>query len=399
MPSTRGLPRAFWVVLVGMFVNRAGGFVAPFMSLYLTDGRHLSIDRAGAIVSLTGFGSLAAGPIGGALADRLGRRPTMAVATGGGALCMLALGFARTDALIAGSALVLGCFGEMFRAPAMAIVVDVVAPEDRPRAFGLIYWAVNLGFAIASMTAGFVAGRSYPALFIGDAITTLAFGALVVLLVPETRPAHVAATASLRSYLVPYRHGVFVAFALVSMIVGMLFFQMGSTLPMDMRAHGIDAPTYGVLLGLNGVLIGVLQPYASTITQKLPPGRVLAAGALGAGLGLGLNEVAGGSIALRAAAVVVFTIGEVTMAGLSHAIVSELAPAHLRGSYQGAFQLAFGMAAALGPVGGSLLLAHAGPTVLWRTCVFAGIVAMAGYLVVVPRRASGNARLTIPASG
>ena len=55
MPSTRGLPRAFWVVWLGTLVNRAGSFVSPFLTLYLVGQRAVSIERAGETVARSGF--------------------------------------------------------------------------------------------------------------------------------------------------------------------------------------------------------------------------------------------------------------------------------------------------------------------------------------------------------
>ena len=51
-----------------------------------------------------GAGILASGPLGGGLADRVGRRPALALATGLDAAAMLTLGFARSPATIAAAA-------------------------------------------------------------------------------------------------------------------------------------------------------------------------------------------------------------------------------------------------------------------------------------------------------
>ncbi len=42
-----GLPRAYWALWVGLLVNRVGSFVVPFLSLYLTQERGLSVTEAG----------------------------------------------------------------------------------------------------------------------------------------------------------------------------------------------------------------------------------------------------------------------------------------------------------------------------------------------------------------
>ena len=72
-----------------MLVNRLGGFLFTFLAIYLTETRGYSIQAAGLYVALYGAGSLLAGPLGGVLADSLGRRPTMLMSACLGALAML----------------------------------------------------------------------------------------------------------------------------------------------------------------------------------------------------------------------------------------------------------------------------------------------------------------------
>ncbi len=60
-------------------------------------------------------------------------------------------------------------------------------PIERTRAYGLLYWAINLGFAGASVFGGVLAERHFLLLFVIDALTTFAYGAVVFVGVPETR--------------------------------------------------------------------------------------------------------------------------------------------------------------------------------------------------------------------
>ena len=77
MPDFHDLPRPFWVLFAGTLVNRVGGFVLIFLAIYLTEERGLNPAQAGAVVAAYGIGAIGAGPIGGALSDRIGRRPTL----------------------------------------------------------------------------------------------------------------------------------------------------------------------------------------------------------------------------------------------------------------------------------------------------------------------------------
>ena len=49
----------------------------PFLALYLVGGRNLSVTTAGVVVACFGAGSIVSQPLGGWLADRIGRRKTM----------------------------------------------------------------------------------------------------------------------------------------------------------------------------------------------------------------------------------------------------------------------------------------------------------------------------------
>src|SRR5579859_7985949 len=77
--SDKQFSRPFWFLIVGSFINKAGNFVMPFFTLYLTSERHLPIGETTLIVSLMGIGSLVSGLSGGVLADMIGRRSTILI--------------------------------------------------------------------------------------------------------------------------------------------------------------------------------------------------------------------------------------------------------------------------------------------------------------------------------
>jgi hypothetical protein len=57
----RSLPPAYWTIWLGMFVNRLGGVVVPFLALYVTRERGESEATAGVVMSLYGAGVILAG--------------------------------------------------------------------------------------------------------------------------------------------------------------------------------------------------------------------------------------------------------------------------------------------------------------------------------------------------
>ena len=73
MSDLRELPRAFWVLFTGTFINRFGTFVMPFLAIYLVREGY-TVGQAGLTISAYGAGALLASLIGGHLADTIGRR-------------------------------------------------------------------------------------------------------------------------------------------------------------------------------------------------------------------------------------------------------------------------------------------------------------------------------------
>ena len=392
-----GLPRTYWVLWFGMLVNRAGCFVLPFLAVYLTQGRGFAPATAGAIAALYGAGAAVASALGGYLADHVGRRATMAGALLLGGLGMIALGFARELWQIAPATFLVALLGECYRPAMQAAIADLVPPNDRVRAFGILYWVINLGFSIGLVLGGVLASWSFLWLFVGDGLTSIAFAVIVLRAVPETRPGHAhAATAGaapaphgprpsfVAGFLAPYRDRPFAAFVVLSVLALLVFMQHVAALPIEMGHRGISRAWMGFVLGLNGMVIVLVQPFLAPVLGRFNRSRVLSVGACLLGLGFGLNVVAVGP-ALYGLGVVVWTVGEICLLPTANAVVADIALPHMRGRYQGAYGLSFGLAGFGAPLIGTAVLQHFGSRALWLGCLVAGLVVAAGHAALAPR--------------
>ena len=389
-----GLPRVYWWLWTGTLVNRIGAFVIPFLAIYLTSGLHRSVSYAGLVLALLGLGGTAASLAGGVLADRVGRRPTLLGAQLGTVVSLLGLGLVHGEAAVAVWAVLYGFFANATRPAFSATMTDVVAPQDRVRAFSLNYWAINLGFAVAPVLAGFLAQVSYLLLFVGDALTTLLLAAIVFLRVPETHPHLPARTSTAEASAEPrptgsildaVRDPVFMAFTGLTFLLALVFMQHLSTLPVAMAADGLSPAQYGSAVAVNGLLIVLLTVPATAWLTRFARSRVLALAAVLVGTGFALTAVAG-SWPAYAGTVMVWTLGEILNAPVSSAVVADLAPAHVRGRYQGVYSLSWGGASFLAPLLGSWVYDGLGGTALWLACGVLGVVAGAGQLLVAPAR-------------
>jgi MFS family permease len=379
-----GLPRTYWVLWSGVLLNRLGSATFILLGIYLTRERGLRPELAGLVVSLYAVGGLFAGPVGGVAADRAGRRATLLAGTALSGACMVALGFARATAAIVAIAPVLGFFTDLCRPPLQAAVADVIPPAARPRAYGLLYWAINLGFAGASAIGGALAEHHFTLLFVVDGLTTFGYGAVVLLGVPETRPPPSAAAAPPGAgaggrFFASFRDGPFVRFVLIQLLLLLAFAQILMSLPLDMRARGLGMAQIGWLLGLNGLYIVIAQPIALRVLRGVGPVSWLVAGAALLGLGLGATAFARGPW-MYALSGAIWTLGEIGFSTAGPTLVAAYAPADQRGAYQGVNQLAWGIASAAAPTVGSFVLARCGAGALWGGCFAVGLVAAALHL-------------------
>ena len=377
-------PRAFWFVWWGTLVNRLGGFVVPLLTIYLTTVRDLDVAEAGGIVSMYGAGTVLASLIGGQLSDRLGRKATMCCSLFGGAIVMAALGFARDLTTITIMVGVVGLVSELYRPAVLAFVADVIPEEHRIHAYGLLYWVINVGFAFAAVVGGVLADVDFTILFLADAATMAIYGVIVLIAVPETRPPHVARPEAPRSRSW-IRDRVFVVFVIITFAFVLLPMQSSATLSAHMTWQGFTPAAYGLVMGVNGVAIILLQPVLTVWSAKFDPTRVLVGATLLSGLGLVVHGVAT-ALVVHVLAVVLWTLGEILDSPTRSAIVANMAPADARGRYQGAVVMAWGAAQLVGPKLGTYVWEYESPLALWLGCAGLAVVVSIALVFTAPGR-------------
>lgn len=386
-------PRAYWLLVAGMFVNRIGAFVLPFLSLYLKDHEGFDAGAIGTVLACWGVGTILAGFIGGQLADRWGRKPTMLASLFGGAVTLVALGNAHGVTALAVLALTFGVVAELYRPAVAAAIVDLVAPLQRARAFANLTWAYNLGFAFSPLVAGLLIDHAgYGWLFVGDGATMLLAGLLIAVRVPETRPGPEAATATNATATdrspPPVLDPRFVPILVAAFLLGLIMIQSLASLAHVMRADGLGAASFGRVIAVNGMLIAVVQPWLVPRFELMGRYRVMPCAALVFGLGFAVHALVGSS-AGHVLAVSVWTLGEIALFPLCNAAVADIAPEHLRGRYQGAYWMAFATANVVGPPAGLAVHAAFG-SVGWGACLGMSGALAAVALGVVGAQARGR---------
>ncbi|GAB3842786.1 MDR family MFS transporter [Nesterenkonia populi] len=395
----RDLPGPFWWLWLARLIIMVGHFVVPFMTIFLTSQVGLTAGSAGMVVAAFGVGVVVSGLVGGVLADRIGRKVTL---VGSQLLSVVVLVFipaAQDQLVISGLLALYGLFNGCSYPVIATMIGDLVEPAHRRLAFNYNYWAVNLGYAIGPLMAGFMADTRFELIFYGQALMLTASMAVVVVKVPDSDAAGAvrapaAAGKGLRRRLgKPDKGGLrqvlrdrtFVTFGLVMLIYSIVYVQSTTTLPLVMADQGFPSSAYGMLLTLNGVLLCILQIPTARIFGRIPRNLCVALFILVTAAGVGL-QAAATTLVVYFIAVAIWTLGEMGSHPQAQSLAADLAEPARRGRYQGIFSMHKSLAMVIGPVLGGFVLEAFGASVLWLGAAGLCVVAAGLLMLTAPSR-------------
>lgn len=367
-----GLSRETWLLSVIMLINRSGTMVVPFMTLYLTSpAMGYSIEDAGKVFGIFGFGAFCGAYVGGKATDKLGHFPVQLVALAGGGLLFFVLGQVKDYSLICLFTFLLSFVNEAFR-PANATAIALFSkPENRTRSYSLNRLAINLGWAFGSAVGGLLAAHSYELLFWVDGVTNISAGVLLFLylkpnkeIVAERKEAITAAKSKTSS---AYLDKNFLIFIGLTILFAACFFQLFTNFPVFMKKEkGFSEQFIGALMAINGLVIAFVE---MMIVYKLETkGRNILYMSIGmalTGIGFLLLNLPFFEYSLAVIMILFITFGEMYAMPFMNSYWIARAKPHNRGQYAALYTMAWSAAQTLGPIGGSYLAQHAGFTITW----------------------------------
>lgn len=378
-------PHRRFVTAIAVDAVGSGVFM-PVSMLYFLAVTPLSLIEVGAAISIASFVSLPAGPLVGALVDRLGAKRVLLTGN-----ALQALGFAAylvsesfasvllwTVVVTLGRTAFWGSYGN--------IVAAISRPGERERWFGFLGALRNVGFALGGLASGVaVAIGTDLAFAVVVTVNAVSYAVAFVLLlaVPETEPeVHEGLPGTWADVLRdgPYR----------LLVVA----QMGFSLPMMILNFAL--PVYavtvlelpgwivGLVFTVNCLMVGLGQGLVVNALTGRVRYRVLLftqatfAASFLVWLGASVAPVAA-ALAVMVLGGVVYTLAELAGGPVLGALAAESAPAHLRGRYLSLIQLAWNLSSTIAPVLFAWLLER-GPAPLWWVMLGTTVL---GTLVVV----------------
>ena len=379
-------PRTFWVYNIIVFIDRLGGFMLyPFFALYLTQKFDIGMSTVGIMFAIFSVTGMAGSALGGALADRMGRKTVIVASLLLSSLSALGMGFAPTLSIFVLVVVVVGTLGSIGGPAHEAVVADLLPPEKRAEGYGIIRIIFNIAVIIAPPIAGLLITHSYLTLFIVDAVISIISAVIVIFGLPETKPqrhAHAEPETmkqTFAGYGKVFKDTPFVSFIGVSVLMTLVYMNMNSTLGVYLRdQYNQPELSYGTLLSINAIMVVALQFWVTRKIENTKPMLVMAAGSLLYAVGFAMYGYVSTFI-LFVTAMIVITIGEMIVSPVQQSLVASFAPEHMRGRYMAVSGLTWSIAFTVGPYFAGLILDGSNPNLLWKLCGLFGILATIGF--------------------
>jgi MFS family permease len=392
----RTMPRQFWLLAAGTLVYLIGVEMAyPFETIYLNGTLGISMTRLGLILGIALFATLPVQVVGGALCDKVGRRPVLIVAILGSMTLYIGLGLTRNLGLVIALIAFESAFGwAQYITASNAMIADLTPLSRRAEAFSVSRVALNLGVTIGPLIAAplIIIDPSFRLTFLGAGAVCGVFLVMVIFLFKETRPAaahSVSIAAVFGGYGAVLRDRRMIVFCLVALLPLYGFGQIWVTMPIMLGdLYGVSAQQWGLAMVAYGAATAVLQYPVVRIVGRLDHMFLMALASLCFGIGLGGSALSPWPWTLAWVALV--SLGIVLFIPFSSTIVSHLAPAELRGRYMGFWTLVYMGGYALGPLLGGWALDVLGGRGAFLAIAAAGVLGAALFPLLRARGVSDD---------
>ncbi|NDJ75580.1 MAG: MFS transporter [Chloroflexi bacterium] len=367
-------PQQFWLLVGVTFIDMVGNaLIFPFFALFITDRFDVGMAQVGIIFAIFAGSGLVGSTVGGALADKMGRKAIVLFALVMSALGNLVIVTITNFQVFYLIGALLGMLGSIGGPARQAMVADLLPEEKRAEGFGIFRISFNLAVVFGPLIGGLLAGISYTLIFIVDAITSIVTATILFFVLKETRPEAAEENAgeslvqTFRGYGQVLRDMPFMTFVLLGMLVHLVYVQMNTTLPVYLRdMHGVPPQGYGIILSMNAAMVVFFQlGFTRHLRQRgYPYMLVLAAGSFLYAIGFGMYGFVSVFV-LFMVAMVIITIGEMLVVPVGQAVAAGFARDNMRGRYMAIFGFTFSISTGLGTFLAGLIMDNADPNWVW----------------------------------
>ncbi|WP_187385772.1 MFS transporter [Gorillibacterium timonense] len=334
----------------------------PFITVYF--GEAFGNGVAGALMSVPPLFSLLGSLLGGALTDRLGRRPVMLLGAALQTVMFVLFAMSPSHWIDYIAFIGIGIGGAVYRPASSAMVADLVPAEDRRQIFATFMTANNIGAVLGPALGAIFFFRYRQELLWTCALVLLLYLIAIYFLVQESLPQSAKGKGESLSiprvlkeqgkgYGVIFRDPIFFVYTLAGIFALVPIMQLDLYLSVYVINHvppqslfawkGVPLllsgkEIYGWLLGFNGLLFVLFILPVTKWFRHWKERNVFILSSLLSGVGtfaVGLNDNLGYLFFVT----IFFTFGEMVRSPVTQSFISRYAPEHARGQYMGADSL------------------------------------------------------------
>lgn len=384
-------PRQFWLVAAGVLLSSAGSsLIWPFQLIYISKTLTLPISSVATLISISSLTGLLASFVGGAIADRFGRKLIMFIAQVSHGLAYIMMSRANTYVGFIIPMTIMGIAMPFYSIGSDAMMADIIPSEKRTSAFAILRMINNAGIAIGPAIGGLIVASSYTTAFYLAAGGMLSYSLLLITSVRETLqkkviPAIAQKKEMLGGYGRVLSDGGFVAFV-SAITVGMIApLMMWILLAVYInKYYGIPEYLYSWMPITNAMMCVFVQYPVTMITRKMRAKTAITLGMFVYAIGVGSVAVMTGFWGFWLS-MVIMSMGELILVPTGSKYVADIAPEDLRGRYMSIYWLTWGVSRTVAPMVGGYLHDAIAPQAIWWGGLAIGLVSTLG-LFLLSRR-------------
>ena len=386
----KGLPMSIYIIFFASIVNNMGNFVGPFLTMFLTYRIGISVGLVGVIVAVNAGLGLIGTMIGGKLIDSIGRKKVLVVfgvAAGiGYGLCA----FINNPVIITSILMVSSFVGGFSHPVYSTITTDLTEGDQRSAAFSLNYMALNIGFSVGPLLAGFLYENYLMWFFLGDAITTFISIALVSIFVPESKPTkeeikktkaksfESAEEGSLLDALIKRPTLLIFCFIIVIYFIVFSQFTFGLSIQIGDIFKNNGSTIFGSLMTVNAVMCSVLTVFITSATKNIKASLCISIGGLLYAVGFGMMFFID-AYYMFIISTATWTVGEILVATNTSVYIANHTPITHRGRFNSVFPIIRKLGFMIGPMMAGFYVKYTNIRNLW---ILVAILAVIGSLMM-----------------
>lgn len=389
-----GIPRTIWFLALINLINRCGGMVISFITLYLTQRLHFSIAEAGYVMGFFGAGALLGAYLGGRLTDRVGYFQVQFWSLILNGIMLLVLLSIEQFWPMCAAVFVMSVTSEVFRPANSVSIAQNSPPETRTRSISLYRMSANLGWTIAPTMGGLLVAFGWQWLFWVDGLTCI-FAAFMLLSykpVREKALEHKLANTAPEAETVeasentepersPYRDQEYLWFILLTLLNAVVFMQILWTVPVFFKeAYHWSEQQIGLMVALNGLVVFLVEmPLIHCIEGKKSPLSQVRVGVILYILAYLSFVLPFHSFLAAVLFMVAISFGEIFVMPFSSNYSMARSGKRNQGQYMGLYVMAYSISNVIAPLFGTQVISAWGFHTLWYLIIVLAVGVWIGF--------------------